>query len=170
VQSRFNCVALDLIVHRAIETAGVCSGPEGAAASSRTVVRAVCRGHLTPDAGRTVVRSPAAVGGFESVIRHCVPRIESAGAGLSSGKGQQLVASQARTSQTNLSDLYVDICIGVDTTDKPCGVTLDVSFRRRVIVSKSVVMQPRLPIEDLSREARVVGPPDPFSCWQVYEL
>jgi hypothetical protein len=51
----------------------------------------------------------------------------------------------------------VGVGIRVDTRQQPDGIGLDVLAGSRVIVSEPVVVKPGLPVEDLSREAQVVG-------------
>jgi hypothetical protein len=51
---------------------------------------------------------------------------------------------------------FVGVCIGVDAAEEPDRITLRIPTNRRVIISEPVLMQPRLAIEDLPREAQVV--------------
>jgi hypothetical protein len=46
---------------------------------------------------------------------------------------------------------------GIDTAHQPDRITFRIATERLVIVSEPVLMQACLPIEDLSREAQVVG-------------
>jgi hypothetical protein len=77
--------------------------------------------------------------------------------GLASARREQRVWS-LRSIAVNVGQwIGGAVCIRVDSIIEPDGITFDVPSCGRVVVAITIVMQPHLSIEDLTREAQVVG-------------
>jgi hypothetical protein len=81
----------------------------------------------------------------------------------SSGPGDMAAASrQVDPVDRGLADLRLiglsaDIGVGVDATPQSDRIAGRISADRWIVVAASALMQPRLSVEDLTREAQVVN-------------
>jgi len=71
--------------------------------------------------------------------------------------GHQTLASIVVLEDALENRIAADISVCVDAPIQPDRITFDIPPGRRIVITIVVVVQPRLPIEDLARQTQVVG-------------
>jgi hypothetical protein len=93
----------------------------------------------------------------ENLCHGCISGIPLAFSSASRGHGN-LPRPEKETEWIDEGDgTTTSVCIGIDTAVQPDRITLNIPTDSRIEVSEPVLMQPGLPIEDLTGQTQVVG-------------